>query len=69
MPHIYLSKSQKEKRKFPQKSSGVIFTDKSKTSTKKPESHTGRTKDLDIQKKGTAENINPSFYSGLERDF
>lgn len=62
MPQIFISKNRKKKKEILPKSSGVIFTGK-------PESHIGQNKDLDIKKSGTAESLNPSFYSGLERDF
>lgn len=62
MPQIFIAKSQKKKKEILPKSSGVIFTGK-------PESHSGQNKDLDVKKSGTAESLNPSFYSGLERDY
>lgn len=69
MPQIFISKNRKKKKEILPKSSGVIFTGNSKPEVKKPESHSGQNKDMDIKKSGTAESLNPSFYSGLERDF
>lgn len=62
MPQIFISKGPKKKKEIFPKTSGVIFTGK-------PESHSGQNKDKDIKKSGTAESLNPSFYSGLERDY
>ena len=69
MPQIFISKEPKKKKVIIPKSSGVIFTGGSKPAPKMPESHSGQNKDMDIKKTGTAESLNPSFYSGLERDF
>ncbi len=69
MPQIFISKSQKKKKEIIPQLSGVIFTGSSKPAPKMPESHSGQNKDMDVKKSGTAESLNPSFYSGLERDY
>lgn len=69
MTQVFNSQAQAKKKTRQAGKKGVIFQHPKTASH--PADHAAFTQNRDLVKtnKGTAENINPSFYSGLERDY